>query len=62
MGALTTSRLEALRAEIAGIPMADDTATLKLKSRDFFWFSPILKPLLDDKRADLIVMPRDKRR
>lgn len=60
MGALTTSRLEALRAEIAGIPMADDTATLKLKSRDFFWFSPILKPLLDDKRADLIVMPRDK--
>ena len=29
-------------------------ATLKLKSRDFYWFSPILKPLLDDKRADLV--------
>jgi FAD/FMN-containing dehydrogenase len=33
---------------------------VKLKSRDFFWFSPILKPLLDDKRADIVVSPRTK--
>jgi len=58
--ALTRNRLEALRAELADIPSADDAATLKLKSRDFFWFSPILKPLLDDKRAELVVMPRSK--
>ena len=25
-----------------------------------FWFSPILKPLLDGKRAELVVMPRTK--
>jgi FAD/FMN-containing dehydrogenase len=27
-------------------------------SKDFYWYSPILKPLLDDKRADVIVQPR----
>ena len=26
-------------------------------SRDFYWYSPILKPLLDDKRADIVVQP-----
>jgi FAD/FMN-containing dehydrogenase len=58
--AVTADRLDALRAELDGIAIADDAATLKLKSRDFFWFSPILKLLLDDKRAELIVMPRTK--
>lgn len=57
---MTRTRLEALRGELAGIAMADDAATLKLKSRDFFWFSPILKPLLADKRAELVVAPRTK--
>ena len=60
MEALTGTRLAALRGELAGMATADDPATLKLKSRDFFWFSPILKPLLDDKRADLVVAPRKK--
>ena len=57
---MTATRLDALRAELAGIAVADDAATVKLKSRDFFWFSPILKPLLDDKRADIVVSPRTK--
>jgi FAD/FMN-containing dehydrogenase len=26
-------------------------------SRDFYWYSPILKPLLDDKRAEAVVQP-----
>jgi FAD/FMN-containing dehydrogenase len=52
--------LTAFRADLAGIEQADDAATIKLKSRDFFWFSPILKPLLEDKRGDLIVLPKTK--
>ena len=60
MDAVTPDRLGALRADLAGIAIADDAATLKLKSRDFFWFSPILKPMLDDKRAELVVAPRSK--
>ncbi len=60
MEALTGTRLEALRADLAGIAMAEDAATLKLKSRDFYWFSPILRPLLDDKRGELVVMAKTK--
>ncbi len=60
MDALTTDRLAALRAELAGVALADDDATLRLKSRDFFWFSPILKPLLDGKQADIVATPRTK--
>jgi FAD/FMN-containing dehydrogenase len=26
-------------------------------SRDFYWYSPILRPLLDDKHADVVVQP-----
>jgi FAD/FMN-containing dehydrogenase len=26
-------------------------------SKDFYWYSPILKPLLDDKHADVVVQP-----
>ena len=60
MEAVTATRLDALRADLAGVALADDAATLKLKSRDFFWFSPILKPILDDKRADLVALPKTK--
>ena len=52
--------LAALKSDLSGIATADDAATLRLKSRDFFWFSPILKPLLEDKRADLVVLPKTK--
>ena len=60
MDALTGQGLDAFRRAIGDIAVADDGPTLKLKSRDFFWFSPILKPLLENKRADLIVSPRTK--
>ncbi len=57
---MSESPIDAFRENIAGIASADDAATLRLKSRDFFWFSPILKPLLDDKRADIVVAPKTK--
>jgi FAD/FMN-containing dehydrogenase len=46
--------------DLGDIPVATDPGTIKLKSRDFFWFSPILKPLLEDKRAFAIVRPRNR--
>jgi FAD/FMN-containing dehydrogenase len=60
MDTLNPTNLAALRGDLVGIAAADDVATVKMKSRDFFWFSPILKPLLDDKRAELVVLPRSK--
>jgi len=52
--------LDGFLNDLGDVPVATDAATLKLKSRDFFWFSPILKPLLEDKRARAVVKPRDR--
>ena len=49
-----------LRQELADIPVLEDPGSVRMRSRDFFWFSPILKETLEDKRAELVVVPRDK--
>src|SRR3954466_14826570 len=49
-----------LRQDLCDIPVLEDPGSLRMRSRDFFWFSPILKERLDDKRADIVVVPRDK--
>lgn len=54
------SNLEEFRRCLGDIPFAEDSATLRLKSRDFFWFSPILKRELEECRADLVVRPRTR--
>ena len=47
-----------VKNSIPEIDFADDPATLKLKSRDFYWFSPILKEQLDAKSGDFVVFPK----
>jgi FAD/FMN-containing dehydrogenase len=42
------------------MPVIDDPAQVKLKSRDFYWYSPILKAELKDLTAALVVQPRDE--
>ncbi len=44
--------------DIVGIAHTQDPATLDSKSRDYYWYSPILKAQLDGKRGDLLVQPR----
>jgi FAD/FMN-containing dehydrogenase len=53
-------KLAGFRAVIDGVRVIDDPALVRLKSRDFFWYSPVLKDELSDKLADLIVCPRDE--
>jgi FAD/FMN-containing dehydrogenase len=55
-----TYDLSRFRDTIDGVPVIDDPVLVKQKSRDFFWYSPILKSLLNGKRADLVVCPRDE--
>jgi FAD/FMN-containing dehydrogenase len=55
-----TARFDRFLADLGEVPVATDDATIKLKSRDFFWFSPILKRQLDDKRARAVVRPRSR--
>ena len=47
----------ALKAALAPVKLEDNAAIVKQKSRDFFWYSPILKRQLDDVTADLIASP-----
>jgi FAD/FMN-containing dehydrogenase len=47
-----------LRDALAGLELVDDPVQLRQRSRDFYWYSPILKRELDGKAADLIVVPR----
>lgn len=50
----------ALKAAIGDMPIIEDELVLRQKSRDFFWFSPILKEELDHVRAEIVVNPRDR--
>ncbi len=47
----------ALCADWHGMECVTDPDQLKRLSRDFSWFSPVLKERLDGKVADLLVRP-----
>ncbi|MEE8272805.1 MAG: FAD-binding oxidoreductase [Alphaproteobacteria bacterium] len=51
---------DAFIAALDGVPVITDPALVKQKSRDFFWYSPILKKALRGKYADLVVTPRSE--
>ena len=52
--------IEAFLADIGDVPWSQDPTDLKRKSRDYYWYSPILAEQLKDKIADVIVTPRDE--
>ena len=52
--------LAALRRDLEGIRIEDNPAIVKQKSRDFFWYSPILKDQLDHITADIVITPANE--
>jgi FAD/FMN-containing dehydrogenase len=50
--------IDAARAALAHLEIDENPASLKAKSRDFFWYSPVLKARLDHVVADFAVAPR----
>lgn len=44
-------------ADLAPIKCERADRTIKRMSRDYYWFSPVLKPVLEDIRADILVTP-----
>ncbi len=48
----------AFRAELGDIPVEDHPRIVQQKSRDHYWYSPILKAQLDNVTADIVVSPR----
>lgn len=54
----TAEQLTAFRDDIGSIPCHDDDGLLQNKSRDYYWYSPILKEQLDHCLGQLLVRPR----
>ena len=52
--------LSSFAAALGGIPHTTDAADVKLRSRDNFAVSPLLRQALAGKAADLVVAPRDE--
>lgn len=50
----------AFAAALGDVPHVTDPARVAAKSRDYYWFSPILRPQLEGRTADLVVQPRDE--
>ncbi len=49
-----------IKQELEGIAIEDNPALVRQKSRDFYWYSPVLKAQLDGVTADLVVTPKNE--
>ncbi len=54
------SRAEAAKAALGHLDIEASAAAVRAKSRDFFWYSPVLKDRLDGAEADFVVSPRSE--
>ncbi len=52
--------IAAAKAALAHIDQDENPATIKSKSRDFFWYSPVLKEAMDHLEADFVVNPKSE--
>jgi FAD/FMN-containing dehydrogenase len=52
--------LDRFTAAIGDVPIVTDPVTVRRRSRDFFWYSPVLNEQLTGKAADILVVPRDE--
>ncbi|MBA5777378.1 FAD-binding oxidoreductase [Stappia sp. F7233] len=52
--------LAKLKKDLDGLEVEDNPQIVKQKSRDFFWYSPVLKRQLDHVTADLVVTPKSE--
>ncbi|RUM98737.1 FAD-binding oxidoreductase [Pseudaminobacter arsenicus] len=49
-----------LKRELDGLKIEDNEKIVQQKSRDFYWYSPVLKRQLDHISGDLIVSPKNE--
>ena len=52
--------IDRLLADIGDVPMVTDQQSVRRRSRDYFWYSPVLNAELHGKSADVVVVPRDE--
>lgn len=52
--------LAGLKRDLDGLKIEDNEKIVQQKSRDFYWYSPVLKRQLDHVTGDLIVSPKNE--
>jgi len=55
-----TPNVAAARAALAHLDIEEKESAIRAASRDFFWYSPVLKDRLDHVVADFVVRPRSE--
>ncbi len=55
-----TDAISAAKAALAHLDIEQNEASIRSASRDFFWYSPVLKDRLDHLVADFVVRPRNE--
>jgi FAD/FMN-containing dehydrogenase len=52
--------IAAAKSALSHLDIEDKESAIRAASRDFFWYSPVLKDRLDHVTADLVIRPRDE--
>jgi FAD/FMN-containing dehydrogenase len=52
--------IEGLLAALGDVPVTTDMQRVRLRSRDYFWYSPVLNKQLHGKSADIVATPRNE--
>jgi FAD/FMN-containing dehydrogenase len=52
--------IDGLLGAIGDIPVTTDMQRVRLRSRDYFWYSPVLNKQLHGKSADIVATPRNE--
>jgi FAD/FMN-containing dehydrogenase len=52
--------IDGLIKDLGDVPVMTDMRTVRLRSRDYFWYSPVLNAQLHGKSADVMVAPRSE--
>ncbi len=55
-----STSVDHLLDDLAGIPFTSEPALVRQKSRDFFWYSPVLNRQLRGLSAEAVLLPRDE--
>jgi FAD/FMN-containing dehydrogenase len=52
--------IDGFMADIGDVPVVTDVQRVRLRSRDYFWYSPVLNAQLHGKSADILALPRNE--
>jgi FAD/FMN-containing dehydrogenase len=55
-----SARIAALIADLGDVPVITEEKVVRKRSRDFFWYSPILNEELAKKSAEIVALPRNE--